>query len=242
MTGMSLASPVPGTLQGNMVTPSPTTLSAAAGQVQPGKSKTPFVIAAALTLVLAAGGVFMLLNKNKDSEVAAKPDDGSAKVAVNKQTQPPPPPPDTGSNKAMGTPDNKGSATPDNKGSATPPDNKGSAMTVEKGSAEPKQPKDVLSFSAVTITSTPSGAEILINGASLGKKTPATLNLPMGKDVSVRLKLSGFADFKKDLSINKETIEFAAPLRKVASSGTGKGSGKGNGGQKNCDTCLERPD
>ncbi len=123
-------------------------------------------------------------------------------------------------------------------------ENKGSAEA--KGRAETKEtkePKNVVSLSAVTITSNPPGADILINGASIGKKTPATLNLPTGKDVSIRLKLSGYADFKKGLSINQETITFDAPLRKVKTdSGAGKGSGKGSGTQKACDTCLERPD
>jgi hypothetical protein len=121
-------------------------------------------------------------------------------------------------------------------------------MTVEKGSAagkgsaETREGKDVLSLSAVTINSTPVGGEILINGTPIGKKTPATLNLPMGKDVSVRIKLSGYADYKRDVAINKDTIKLDAPLRKVVrDSGAGKGSGKGSG-QKQCDTCLERPD
>ncbi|HEY5946631.1 MAG TPA: PEGA domain-containing protein, partial [Kofleriaceae bacterium] len=234
--------PPPGSLTAGMmtppgmVTPSPTTLSAAAGQVQPTKSKTPFVIAAALTVVLAAGGVFMLLNKKKDSEPAAQPDQGSNVVAVDKgsaqqqQTpQPPPPPPPP--------PDTKGSAAA--AGSAVTVD-KGSGAT--KGSAETKEVKDVVSLSAVTISSTPPGAEILINGASIGKKTPATLNLPMGKDVNVLLKLSGHADYKKAVVVDKDAIALDVPLRKTSSS-SGKTTGKGKGsGQKACDTCLERPD
>ncbi len=239
-----MMTPAPGTLTpgtgiGGMVTPSPTTLSAAAGQVQPVKSKTPFVIAAALTVVLAAGGVFMLLNKKKDTEPAAKPEEGSAIVmGKGSQEQPPQPPPQP----PPPPPENKGSQQA--AGSAMTVENKGSAEA--KGSAETKEtkePKNVVSLSAVTITSNPPGADILINGASIGKKTPATLNLPTGKDVSIRLKLSGYADFKKGLSINQETITFDAPLRKVKTdSGAGKGSGKGSGTQKACDTCLERPD
>jgi hypothetical protein len=149
------------------------------------------------------------------------------------QTPQPPPPP------------------PVDKGSAAAGSAAGSAMTVDKGSgatkgsAETKEVKDVVTLSAVTITSTPSGAEILINGASIGKKTPSTLNLPMGKDVNVSLKLSGHADYKKAVAINDETIKLDVPLRKTSSSGkggTGKGSGKGSGTTKACDTCLERPD
>jgi hypothetical protein len=185
---------------------------------------------------LSGGGVFMLVNKKKEVEPSAKPDEGSA-VVMDKGSQqqqtpqpPPPPPPDKGSAAAVGS--------------------AGSAMTVEKGSAdnkgsaETKEVKDVVALSAVTITSTPPGAEILINGASIGKKTPSTLNLPMGKDVNVLLKLSGHADYKKALAVSGETIKLDAPLRKVSSGSKGgnKGSGKGSATQKACDTCLERPD
>jgi eukaryotic-like serine/threonine-protein kinase len=231
--GLGLMSPVPGTLMPGMTTPSPTTLSAATGQVQPTKSKTPFVIAAALTVVLAAGGVFMLMSKKKGVEPAADPGDGSSVVmgkgSQEQPPQPPQPPP------------------PDTKGSAAVATGSGSAMTVEKGSADNKgsaETKEVLALSSVTISSTPAGADILINGASIGKKTPATLNLPMGKDVNVSLKLSGHADYKKALAINQDTIKLEAPLRKTSSGskGGGKGSGKGSGGTKACDTCLERPD
>jgi serine/threonine-protein kinase len=246
-----MMTPAPGTLTPGMgMTPTPTTLSAAAGQVQAPKSKTPFIIAAALVVVLAAGGVFMLLNKKKDVEPAAKPDEGSGAIAMDKgsQQQPPPPPPDnkgSAAASASGSADAKGSAAVENKGSAA------GTMTVEnKGSAEAKgsaEPKDVVSLSAVTITSNPPGAEILINGASIGKKTPATLNLPMGKDVNLALKLSGYADVKKALAVDKNTIAFDAPLRKVGGGGKGSGAGAGKGsakgsGQKQCDTCLERPD
>jgi serine/threonine protein kinase len=242
--------PPPGAMTAGMVTPSPTTLSAAAGQVQPGKSKTPFFIAAGVTVVAAAVGVFLLMKKDNTTAASTQPDEGSAVVADNKGSQQAVPPPDP-------VPDNKGSAAvtppPDNKGSAAvtpPPDNKGSAAVTPPDTKtvtppDTKEPgKDVVTLSAVTINSNPAGADILINGASIGKKTPATLNLPMGKDVNVSIKLSGHHEYKKSLVVKDDKITLDAPLVKRASTtktgGTGKGSGKGT--SKTCDTCLERPD
>jgi serine/threonine-protein kinase len=231
--------PAPGALTAGMMAPTPnltpTTLSAAAGQVQPTKSKTPFLIAAVATVAIAAGTVVVLLAK-KDSAPAAGSGTGSNTVGMTTGSQephreaPPPPPPDI-----------KGSQQeprPESPPPPPPPDT--------KGSADGKEVKDVVTLSAVTITSNPPGADILINGAAIGKKTPATLNLPMGKDVNVLLKLSGHADFKKALVIDQEKISFEAPLRKVAStSGKHTGGTKGNGkgsSSRPCDTCLERPD
>ena len=84
----------------------------------------------------------------------------------------------------------------------------------------------------------------MINGAAIGKKTPATLNLPMGKDVNVSLKLSGHHEYKKKLVLSDDKLSLDAPLKARSSSGQGKGSGKGKGSgtTKACDTCLERPD
>ncbi len=265
MTPVPGLTPAPGMLTAGMMTPTPapgmvtpTTLSAAAGQVQPARSKTPFVIAAAVTVVLAAVGVFALVKKG-GSEPAASPENGSDTVAMGSGSA------DQGSQQQVTPPDPQGSAAtppntqgsgvtppPDTKGSAVtpPPDTKGSAETPPedngKGSGELK---NVIKLSAVTITSNPPGADILINGTSIGKETPATLNLPVGKDVVVVLKLSGHADYRKSLAIKGETVSLEVPLRKLkarvpdGNKGNGKGSGSGSGsGKKLCDTCLERPD
>ena len=70
MTGLGMTpmpgvmSPVPGTL----TAPSPTTLGAAAGQVQGGKGKTGFVIAGVAVVAIAGGGIFMVLDKKKPAD------------------------------------------------------------------------------------------------------------------------------------------------------------------------------
>ena len=265
MTGMT---PIPGMLThtnspvpGSIMTPSPTTLSAAAGQVQPARSKTPFVIAAALVVALTAGGVFLVLNKKSSpasgggGDVASGSDrvvtmgsndttpetKGSAVVPETKGSAAVP----ENKGSATGIPETKGSAAvPETKGSAAVPENKGSAAVPEnKGSAAVPENKgsateQVAVTGALTITSNPPGADIYINSKSIGKKTPATLTLPR-TDYKITLRMKGFEDFRKSVSLKHDTLTFDAPLKK-ATGGTGKGSG--SGGAKQCDTCLERPD
>jgi len=224
-----LMSPVPGTLTG---APGPTTLSSAAGQVQGGRSKTPFFIAAGLVVALTAGAVFFVLNRKDSVQSAAKPDEGSSKIAMGSGSAEPPPPQPQPQPQPQPPPQPQGSAV-------TVPDNKGSAVAPNGNEVKLAQ---------VTIKSTPSGADILINGVSVGKKTPATLSLPK-VDVTVTLKLKGHEEYKKPLVIKEDTVSLDTPLKEKKSSGgsrTGskeKGSGnKGSGSTKSCDTCLEKPD
>jgi serine/threonine-protein kinase len=231
-----LHSPVPGSLtQGMMVGASPTTLSAAAGQVQSSKSKTPFVIAAALVIALAGGGVFLALNGKKSNTIAdqPEPDTGSEKVvAMDKGSAgsaavvtPPPVTPD-----AAVVPVAVDAAV-----AVATPDAGVKEVTVNKGSAAVLEPQTA----SLTVTSVPSGADIFINGKLIpDKKTPATLTLPRG-DYKVSVKAKGHAEFKKTVSLKTDKLTLEAPLKKYTG-GTGPGSGKGSG--KQCDTCLERPD
>jgi hypothetical protein len=123
-------------------------------------------------------------------------------------------------------PENKGSAAvPENKGSAAVPENKGSATEM------------VTVTGALTVNSNPPGADIYINSKSTGKKTPATLTLPRA-DYKITLRMKGFDDFRKTVSLKQDAVTFDAPLKKATA--TGKGSASGT--SKQCDTCLERPD
>jgi len=222
-----MMTPPPGTLTPG-VTPSPTTLGAAAGQVQPQRSRTPFFIAAGLVVALTAGAVFFILS-NKKSEPGTAAATGSQQVQQPPQPPPQPPPPSKGSD--------VGSAAVAT-GSAT-----GSAVTApEKGSAVTPPTHPDVTLSAVSITSTPSGADILINGAPIGKKTPSTLQLPK-VDVTLTLRLKGYEDMRKALVIKDDKVAFEAPLKqKKSSSSHSTTTGKKGSGTKSCDTCLERPD
>jgi eukaryotic-like serine/threonine-protein kinase len=250
-----LHSPIPGMLTAGMAGgPTPTTLSAAAGQVQPSKSKTPFFIAAGLVVVLAGGAIAFLSSKKSSNTVADQPDPdtGSEKVVnleTGSATKPPDPPPNTGSatqttnGSAAGTvtPPNTGSAavTPPNTGSATVPNNgKGSAteVTINKGSAAVEA-----QTASLTLTSVPDGSDIYINGKLLpGKKTPTTLTLPKG-DYKISLTKKGFAEFKTKISLKSDAQTVDATLKAGGGGPAIKNTGKGSG-SKQCDTCLERPD
>jgi hypothetical protein len=98
----------------------------------------------------------------------------------------------------------------------------------------------------LTLSSTPDGAEIFINYAPTGKKTPATLQLPKTGKVTIGFRLKGYDDlFLKDIALDSDAITKEATLKKThTGGGTGHGSahGTGKGSAKQCDTCLERPD
>jgi serine/threonine-protein kinase len=249
MTGMHPMTPAPGLLSpvpGSLTAPSPTTLSAAAGQVQPGKSKTGFVIAGVAVVAVAAGGIFLVLNKKKPAE---DPGTGSAAVvSMNSGSS-------EGSaitvtpthapviDAATPTVPETGSAGSAAAGSAAAGSAAGSDMTV----------KPDLRFVKLTITSEPQGAEIFLNGIDTGKKTNATLTVPHAKaHPKIELKLHGYADGEiKGIALDAgDEITGSAKLIKLATStptthGAGKGSGKGSAsthhGAGGADD-LERPE
>jgi hypothetical protein len=248
MTGM-VKSPIPGTLAGgNYGTPSPTTLGAAAGQVQAAKSKTPFIVAGALVAIGAAVAVFMIMSKNKGAQNAAKPDDGSGAVVTmdNKGSAEvgTPPNPNTGSAAVTPPNPNTGSAAGTNTGSAavkTPETSSGSAAVKtpdlpNTGSATNIE-KTVVKQTVVTINSDPPGADIYVNSTLIpNKKTPADLNLDR-TSVKITLRLRGYDKVEKTVSVGDSAMKLDLSLKKSASptttttntttgtTGTGKGSG-----------------
>ena len=253
--------PPPGSITSSgVVTPSPTTLSAATGQVSAPRGKTGFVIAGVLVVGAAIAGVAVVLSGG--SKKAAGPGSGSSDVATLGSGS-------AGSATVMtvehgsagsATPNKgsaavaTGSATPST-GSATP--STGSAAvatgsaTPSTGSATPSTGSGagsavLPSVATLTLSTTPDGAEIFINSVSTGKKTPATLQLPKTGKVTIGFRLKGYEDlFIREVALDSDTITKEATLHKSHSGGgTGKGSahGTGKGSAKACDTCLERPD
>jgi hypothetical protein len=106
-------------------------------------------------------------------------------------------------------------------------------------------------MTTLTLTSTPPNADIFINSAPTGKKTPATIQVPRTGKATIGFRLKGYDDlFLKEIALDEEQITKDAALKKVATTsstshpGTGHGSahGAGKGSAKACDTCLERPD
>ena len=250
LPGMQLHSPVPGTLGG--VTPSPTTLSAASGQVSGGRSKAGFVIAGVLVVGAAAAGVVLVLNSGgkKDSGGTGS---GSENVV------------------SMGT----GSGSADSGSAEVHGGSAGSAMTVEHGTGSGSAVVAVGSgagsgsatvehgtgsgsagsaavpepIASLQINSNPEGASIYVNNVDSGKKTYSIIQLPRSKkSATITLRLKGYDDVVlKDIALDSDEITKSATLKKTVvrvpggGHGSGHGSGKGSG-TKHCDTCLERPD
>src|SRR5690606_22976371 len=99
--------------------------------------------------------------------------------------------------------------------------------------------KDVVKLTTVTINSDPPGADIYINGVDLGKQTPAELNLPRA-GVKLRLKLSGYVDYKKSIKVGDTAVTVDATLKKYVP--PAKNKPKPTAPSRLCDTCLERPE
>ena len=252
--------PPPGSLTNSgVVAQSPTTLSAATGQVSAPRGKTGFVIAGVLVVGAAIAGVAVVLSGG--SKKSAEPGTGSAEIAtpgsgsagsgtvmtVQHGSAGSAVTPNTGSAVVPTTGSATGSAVATNAGSA------GSAVSPNTGSAATPNTGSGTGSAAVlpavatlTLTSTPDGADIFINSAPTGKKTPATLQLPKTGKVTIGFRLKGYEDlFIKEVALDSDTITKDATLHKSHSGGgTGKGSahGTGKGSAKACDTCLERPD
>jgi hypothetical protein len=234
MTGITpipgLLSPVPGTL----TAPSPTTLSAAAGQqVAGGRGRTGFIIAGAAVVAIAGGAIALLATKKSSGGSDDAKGSASTVVSMNNATTthvtaPPPPVIDA----AVVPPPVIDAAVPAHTGSAG--SGAGSDMTV-------KPPAKV----KVTITSTPEGAEIYFGGVDQHIKTNMTIEVPRSKvPALITLKLHGYQDVSiKDLKGETgDELTRAVKLVRV-STPTHTPSGHGSAAPtRTCDDCLLRPE
>ena len=246
-----IMSPVPG----SMMTPVPTTLGAAAGQMAGGgRSKAGFVIGGVIVAAAAGLGVFLVLHGGKGNAGTGSGSDvvGSGSSNVVSMS--------TGSGSGSATATVQKTVEPAGSGSAvaTKAGSGSGATAAGSGSAKPDIVKPDVTVMALTITSDPPGAEVFYNGADLHKQTPVVLHLPITHDKGeFRLHLHGYDDvvfrdvpFDGDLQ-EKATLkktQVAVPIHH--GSGSGSGSGKTNGsGSKNPgnnnpgnDTGLMNPD
>ena len=218
--------------------PTPTTLGSAAGQVSPKKGKAGFLIAG-LLVVGAAGAGIAVVASGKDVESGGGGTTQTADAAVEQ------PPVTPGSNEK--TVDRGSAATPQtgSAGSATPQTGSAAPQVGSAGSAAiPEEP----TVSVITLTTTPPGAAIYIDGIDTGKVTPQPIEVPREKKaVTITLRLDRYQDkVLKNLSVDSD-VNDTFELKKKSSgtgkgTGTGKGSGKGSGSGRKDDTGLERPD
>jgi len=239
-------------------TPAPTTLGAAAGEAQPRRSKAGFVIAAVLVLAAAGIGIGVVVNGNKTEsggEVTGTDpgsdkvgsdkvgSDGSGEKTVERGSA------GSGSAVVQQVGSGSGSAVVQQVGSGS-----GSAVVQQVGSGSATQPVGVGSgsgsatvavaipmMSVITLTSTPSGAAIWVDGEDTGKKTPSPIEIDRAKRTATfTLKLAGHTDVVlKKVDVSKDATK-PVTLKKKSTGTSNPGRGSGSG--RKDDTTLERPE
>jgi eukaryotic-like serine/threonine-protein kinase len=224
-----MPTPVPGAGYTPTPTPGaymvPTTLGGAAGEVQQGRSKTGFVIAGAVVVVAAVIGVVLA---TRGPSNAASEDESSAAGSD-----------ETGSD--------EGSAPVAVVDAAVTPPPADAAEQVVAIDAAPviEAPK----VATVTVTTSPPGADILVNGVEIGVRTPDPFELPIAdKPVTLLLRLEGHKDIvykivpNQNISHEKTFTKKRTPtiVRPGSGSGSAKTPGTGSNRPGN-DTGLIRP-
>ncbi|HEU0032652.1 MAG TPA: protein kinase [Kofleriaceae bacterium] len=261
-TPSPFSTPIPGTLTptpghgfaaptisggGPLTSPTPIPVPTAGG-----RSKLGLVIAALVVLAAAAVGIVLVLNSGgKKTEPVAGSDDtasGSAAVASGSASDP-----GSGSGSAKTVDRGSGSALAAGSGSDAAGSNAaGSNAAVGSGSAAVAEPK----VSTITLTTTPPGAKIYVNGQEIDEVTPQPFEVKLSKKpIKITLRLDKYEDIVLDAVPDKNvTVEKTFKPKKRVTTTTGKGSnattgkgsaspntGKGSGSGKGNDTGLERP-
>jgi serine/threonine protein kinase len=98
----------------------------------------------------------------------------------------------------------------------TPPTTEVPTETPEKPAEKPAETKPEAKAASLSISSTPSGATILLNGKSTGKRTPATLTeLKDGSTYRIALSLDGYKTAYGKRTLKGEKNSLALNLTKV---------------------------
>jgi serine/threonine-protein kinase len=230
ITGV-VATPTPGSLSshGSIASPVPTTLGAAAGQVEANRRKTGFMLGGAAVVGAALVAVVVVIKGGHKSEAAdpgtaAASGSGSSTIASGSATAAAKPvggsaTATTGSGSGgsaaivAGSGSAVGSASPTSglaagSGSQTSGSGSGSSAAVE--------------LAHVTINSIPPGAEIWIDGKDQAKKTDTTLDLPRGAGtVAIRLQLKGYEDAViPQVALGSGSATQSATLKKLSTAST----------------------
>jgi serine/threonine-protein kinase len=251
--------PAPGTLHPpSGIHPKPTTLGAAAGEVQAGAGKRfGIILAVALLLIGAGTGVYLATRdrgETPDPDPALGSGSGSALVA------------DLGSGSAMGTIEDPIDDPGPGSGSAAvqdPGPGSGSAAVKDPGQdpgpgsgsaaiKDPGQDPGPGSGSATTtvperklvklkITTTPAGATVFLDNKKLGI-TPGTFEVPKGKGKGkLEIKLRGYDANTEKIALD-QSFERTIVLKKKRSGNTGNTGNTGSTGNTGGGDDLINPD
>ncbi len=80
-----------------------------------------------------------------------------------------------------------------------------STPTPNQAPIENKAAPVVAAVDSFIVTSSPSGAEIFIDGASTGQSTPSRIEIPKGATFDISLKRAGYAEFTQK-GLNRDTL------------------------------------
>ena len=216
----------------HMPTPSPTTLGAAAAQVAPARGKTGVIVASVAVVAAAAVAIAFVVTRDQGG---GKGDDGDRGVALVKPEDKPP----------EDKPDDKPpEVKPDDKPpEVKPPEVKPEVKPPEvkpEDTAPPPEPTNA----TITLTTTPAGARIFVNGIEIDQVTPEPFTLPRSKKpVKIVLKLDKHDDHVIDAFVVDKDVSNDYTLKPKRRAGGGRGSATGRpGGSGPSDTGLIRPD
>jgi len=218
-------------------TPAPTTLGAAAGEVRSGRSKTGFLIAGVLVLAGAGAAIAVVMSGrtvDNGGEVAGN-DPGSAQI-IDASTAPEVTP--DAAIVPVTTPDAAVAVAAVDAAEVAVAVDAGTGTQVGSGGSDGTVVA-VPEMSKITLTSTPPGAAIWIDGKDTGKRTPSPIEVDKARRaVTITFKLAQHDDVVlKKFSVTGDVAK-AVKLRKRGATHTGRGSGSG----RVDDTKLERPE
>ena len=215
-SGIYQPTPAPGSVHG--ATPAPTTLGAAAGQVEGKRGKAGFIVAA--ILILAGAGVAIAVvaggGKKDEGEPADKP--------------------------VVAVADAMPAVTPDAQERTVPPADAAAAVVDAAPLTIDAPPTP--SLATIKIVSKPAGAAIFLDGKDSGQKTPA--ELPFDKtlgNVEITLKLDRYEELTKSISVTADATETLTLKKKSSGSSRPTNPGRGSGSNRRPDgDGLERPE
>lgn len=224
-----------------------TTLSAAAVQVTPRRSRVGVVLGSMIAAAGLGAGLFWLLHERRQQvpRTEQMPDivmSMSNSAEEDRSPSPSSAPAPTGPVAVEPVPTEPAPTEP--APSKSPSSDPSNAVEPGRASESPGRRASTSSPSMVTlqINSNPEGADIFINGQRIGDKTDAKLQYPRGKkSATITLRLKGYEDLViPRFALNRAEITKSVTLKPIDSKPVNQSVD--SNAWRPCDTCLERPD
>lgn len=222
LTPPPFLTPVPGTLTPG-VTPVPTTLGGAAGEVGSGGGRKGFLVLGATVVLAAVVAIVVVVASKGSSQPATGEGSGSQVAAVTHDaaagaSTPPP----VAADAAAREPTIPVDAAP-----PPPPPIDAAELTVAPDA--PAAP----ATASITLVTRPAGAKVIVDGVQLKTRTPVPFELPRGAKPKIVIRMSGYEDVTVPLDEVTSNFQSDYTLKKSRTNPTpqrppGRGSAKGN--------------